>query len=140
MKKYQTTGIYITLMVIMLAFFASLLTSKTDTIKDTTYSEFMGMVKNNEVGKLKVVNFEDVSKLKAKGNTLLENIDENNKPMEMEKYKVSQGYLETSNANVIESMINSISGSRTYETLSKVIYSTDSTLRKAVNDVGRVMQ
>ncbi len=49
MKKYQTTGIYITLMVIMLAFFASLLSSKTDTIRETTYSEFMGLVKNNKI-------------------------------------------------------------------------------------------
>lgn len=49
MKKYQTTGIYITLMVIMLAFFASLLTSKTDTIRQTTYSDFMSMVKRGEI-------------------------------------------------------------------------------------------
>ena len=98
------------------------------------------MMKDNELGKLKVVNFEDVSKLKARGNTLFGNSDENNKPIELEHYKVTQGYLETSNSNVIESMINSITGSRTYETLSKIIYNTDSTLKKAVNDVGRVMQ
>lgn len=98
------------------------------------------MLKKEEMGRLKVVNFEDTSSLQSKGNSLFSNVDENNKPKEMEKFSVSQGFLESSNANVVESMINSITGARMYETLSKVIQNADSTYRKSVTDVGRVMQ
>jgi len=65
MKKYQTTGIYITLMVLMLAFFASIMTSNTDTIRDTSYTEFMNMAKNNNV--LNAVIAEDYLIAEAKG-------------------------------------------------------------------------
>lgn len=97
------------------------------------------MLDNQEVDRLMLVNFEDLSGLKARGNSLFENIDENNRPVELESPSVAQGYIESSNANVVESLINSITGSRTYETLSKVIRDTDVTLRKAVTDVGRVI-
>ena len=71
MKKYQTTGIYITLMVIMLAFFASLLTAKTDLIKNTSYSEFMNMVKKNEVTKTIITKDYLIAETKTlEGNTL----------------------------------------------------------------------
>jgi flagellar basal-body rod protein FlgG len=96
------------------------------------------MMKQEEVGKLKVVDFDDYSKLQMYGNTLFKPVNEEVKPKDLEKYTVTQGYLETSNSNIIESMINSITGNRTYESLSKVISATDNTLRKAVNDVGRV--
>ncbi len=98
------------------------------------------MVKEQEVDRLKVVGFEDSSSLKAMGNTLFRNIDKENKPLAIDNYMVTQGYLESSNANVIESMINSITGTRTYETLSKVVRSADLTMKKAVNDVGRVIR
>ncbi len=65
MKKYQTTGIYITLMVLMLAFFASIMTSNTDTIRETTYSEFMDMVKNNSVNKVVVAEDYLIAKTKT---------------------------------------------------------------------------
>ncbi len=97
------------------------------------------MAKDQEIDKLKVVDFDDTTKLKAMGNTLFKNIDEkNNAPQNTDNYLVTQGYLEGSNANVIESMINSITGTRTYETLSKVVQNSDSTFKKAVNEVGRV--
>jgi len=99
------------------------------------------MLKDQEIDKLKVVNFEDTTKLKAMGNTLFKNTDEeNNAPKDVNYYTVAQGYLEGSNANVIESMINSITGTRTYETLSKVVQDSNSTFKKAVDDVGRVVR
>jgi cell division protease FtsH len=51
MKKYQSTGAYITLLVIMMAFIASLMTSKTDVIKDISYSNFVNKVKQGEIKK-----------------------------------------------------------------------------------------
>lgn len=98
------------------------------------------MVGADEVDRLKIVNFDDLSALKMQGNTLFKNIDNQNKPIELENYAITQGHLETSNSNIVKSMISSIAGSRTYETLSKVISNTNITLRKAVNDVGRVIR
>ena len=52
--------------------------------------------------------------------------------------KVEQGVLETSNVNVIKEMVNMITIQRAYEAGQKVITSIDSTLDRAVNNVGRV--
>ncbi|HSA05571.1 MAG TPA: flagellar basal-body rod protein FlgF [Candidatus Gastranaerophilales bacterium] len=93
----------------------------------------------DELDKLKMVDFEDKTKLKMMGTSLFRNSDPDNPPVELKNGAVMQGYLETSNANVVKTMINSISGARTYETLSKIIKDTDATLRKTVNEVGTVI-
>ena len=52
--------------------------------------------------------------------------------------KIEQGVLETSNVNVVNEMVNMITIQRAYEANQKVITSIDSTLDRAVNNVGRV--
>lgn len=52
--------------------------------------------------------------------------------------QIEQGVLETSNVNVVDEMVNMITIQRAYEAGQKVITSIDSTLDKAVNEVGRV--
>ncbi|HWR38006.1 MAG TPA: flagellar basal-body rod protein FlgF [Patescibacteria group bacterium] len=52
--------------------------------------------------------------------------------------QITQGVLETSNANVVTEMVNMIAGQRAYETNAKVVQSQDELLDKAVNDVGAV--
>ena len=47
--------------------------------------------------------------------------------------KVYQGYLESSNVNVVSEMVNMITIARDYESSQKVIQSIDSTLERAVN-------
>lgn len=51
---------------------------------------------------------------------------------------VHQGYLEMSNTNVIEEMVDMITITRAYEAGQKMIQTVDSTLEKAANDIGRV--
>lgn len=51
---------------------------------------------------------------------------------------VNQGYLEMSNTNVIEEMVDMITITRAYEAGQKMIQTVDSTLDKAVNTIGRV--
>ena len=92
--------------------------------------------KGAEVDRLKMVDFEDKSKLQMMGNSLFSSGGE--KPVELENVALSQGYIEGSNANVIESMINSITGARTYETLSSVIKNSNATLKQTVTQVGAV--
>ena len=54
MKKYQSTGVYITLLVIIMAFIASLMTTKTDAIRDISYSAFINKVKQGEILKASI--------------------------------------------------------------------------------------
>jgi len=109
--------------------------------KDVTVSEDGRVYLNKqEFGKLKIVEFEKTTDLKTIGNGLFEPIGEDVKPKDNPNSKIAQGYIEASNANAIENMINTISANRTYETLSKVVQSSNRTLEKAVTDVGRVRE
>ena len=51
---------------------------------------------------------------------------------------VNQGYLEMSNTNVIEEMVDMITITRAYEAGQKMVQTVDRTLDKAVNEIGRV--
>ena len=62
---------------------------------------------------------------------------EANPPVMAEKYVLQQGYLEASNSNVIREMLNTINTSRNYESLSKIVKTSNSTLSAALS-VGRV--
>jgi flagellar basal-body rod protein FlgG len=92
--------------------------------------------------KLKIVQFKDVTTLTPTGNSIFKFSDTTNnpqnKPVLGKNFELSQRALETSNANVVETMVNSITGMRAYESLSKVIEINKTTLGKAVNDVGRI--
>ena len=56
----------------------------------------------------------------------------------VERSSIIQGYLESSNVQVVDEMVNMITIQRAYEAGQKVITSIDETLDKAVNNVGRV--
>lgn len=51
---------------------------------------------------------------------------------------VLQGYLEMSNTNVIEEMVDMITITRAYEAGQKMIQTVDGTLQKAANEIGKV--
>lgn len=51
---------------------------------------------------------------------------------------VNQGFLEMSNTNVIEEMVDMITITRAYEAGQRMIQNVDTTLEKAVNEIGRV--
>ncbi len=91
-----------------------------------------------ELARLSVVDFEDKTTMAMMGNNLYRNLNDNAQPVEPEKISVVSGNLESSNSNVIKSMTDSITGARTYETLSQVVRNTDATVKKSVNEVGRV--
>ncbi len=57
---------------------------------------------------------------------------------QVEKTKVMQGYLESSNVNIVNEMVSMISNMRSYEANQRVITSVDHTLDKLINEVGRV--
>lgn len=51
---------------------------------------------------------------------------------------VQQGYIEMSNTNVIEEMVDMITITRAYEAGQKTIQTIDTTLQKAVNEIGKL--
>jgi len=61
----------------------------------------------------------------------------NNPELKAEKFSLQQGALEMSNANVVNEMMKTISTSRNYESLSKLVKSDGETL-SAVMKVGRL--
>lgn len=55
-----------------------------------------------------------------------------NPELKAEKFSIQQGHLETSNANIVNEMIQTISTSRNYESLSKIVKGSSDTLNEAL--------
>lgn len=88
------------------------------------------------VDRLGVFDFEDYNYLEKYGENLLQPVE--GAVMQEAPGRVRQGYLEASNVNVINEMVEMINITRAYETNQKVIQTIDSTLDKVVNQVGKV--
>ena len=88
------------------------------------------------VGTLGMVDIDNYDYLEKYGENMYNLLDGGNRIAT--DAKVEQGVLETSNVNVIKEMVNMITIQRAYEAGQKVITSIDSTLDRAVNNVGRV--
>lgn len=87
------------------------------------------------VDKLKLVDFSNKDTLRKMGSNLYKRIDETTEtPF---NGMVEQGFVEGSNVNSVKEMVDMISLSRVYEANQKVITTTDTTLQRAVNDLGR---
>lgn len=80
--------------------------------------------------------FTDTATLRKVGSNLIEKTDET----EEKQFEgiIKQGYLEQSNVNAINEMINMITILRSYEASQKVLQAQDGTLEKVVNEVGAV--
>lgn len=87
------------------------------------------------VDKLKLTDFENKETLRKFGDNLYDIIDETN--VREFSGKITQGFLEASNVNTVQEMVNMITISRIYEANQKMIQTHDSTLGRAVNDLGK---
>jgi flagellar basal-body rod protein FlgF len=94
-------------------------------------------VDNKALARLQVVDFADKSGLRRIGGNLWEANDPST-PVEGKDFRIRQGYLEGSNVNTVDSMVELIRYQRNYDSNQKVITSIDETLRKVVSEVGRV--
>lgn len=93
-------------------------------------------VNDNLVDTLQVVSFEDNSLLRKEGESLYYPFGDAEPGVS--DAKVKQGFLEASNVDLIEQIVNMIEVSRAYESNQRVISTIDSTLDKAVNEIGKV--
>ena len=98
----------------------------------------MGYVIQNDqvVGTLGVVDVDNYDYLEKYGENMYNLLDGGNRIAT--DAKVEHGVRATSNVNVVNEMVNMITIQRAYEANQKVITSIDSTLDRAVNNVGRV--
>ncbi|HOM03551.1 MAG TPA: flagellar hook-basal body complex protein [Acetivibrio sp.] len=95
------------------------------------------IVENGQaVDRLLIRNFTDTATLRKVGSNLVQR-SENTEEQEFDGV-VRQGYLEQSNVNSINEMINMITIMRSYEANQKILQAQDETLQKAVNEIGVV--
>lgn len=95
------------------------------------------IVQNGQnVDKLLIKEFEDTKTLRKYGDNLLEGTDQTQEA----NFSgiVQQGFLEQSNVNIVKEMVDMITVMRSYEANQKVLQAQDSTLDKAVNEVGSI--
>ncbi|HOV26705.1 MAG TPA: flagellar hook-basal body protein [Pseudobacteroides sp.] len=88
------------------------------------------------VDKFRITEFTDTRSLQKAGNNLVQR-----DPTSEERPftgAISQGYLEGSNINVVKEMVDMITVMRSYEANQRLVQAQDSTLEKAVNQVGSV--
>jgi flagellar basal-body rod protein FlgG len=91
-----------------------------------------------EVTKLSIVDFANKREELGREGYNLYYSKSNALPEQAIKTSVKQGFLETSNVSVVDSMVEMIRFQRNYEANQKSVLSEDETLQKAVNEVGRV--
>lgn len=87
------------------------------------------------VDRLRLVDFQDKSLLRKVGNNLFE-ADAAAGQLEFSG-KVLQGYLEGSNVNSVQEMVNMINILRAYEANQKAFVIQDESLQKAVNEIAK---
>ena len=91
---------------------------------------------NAVVSKIQVADFEDYNYLEKYGENYLTALEgATNKESEAQ---VISGYLEDSNVQVVQEMVDLINFTRKYETNQKMIQAVDSTIDTAVNRVGQL--
>jgi flagellar basal-body rod protein FlgF len=71
------------------------------------------------VDKLKVVDFENRNLLQNFGMSLFQSVNAETEPSAPAKYSVRQGFIESSNVNIAQEMVNLVSCLRAYETYDK---------------------
>lgn len=108
-----------------------------DTNTDVTIDQLGNIYEDGEnTGQLLITDVEDYDSLSKYGENLYD-LEEDGTLTESDA-KVHQGYLEASNVNIVSEMVSMIEITRAYEANQKVIKTIDTTLEKAVNQVGKV--
>jgi flagellar basal-body rod protein FlgG len=94
-------------------------------------------VDREAVSTIRVVDVEDTSQLRKTGKSgfvLPEGIN----PIPAVRFAIRQGYLETSNVDIIKEMVDMIISYRNYESDANSLKIQDETLEKLINNVGRI--
>ncbi|MBF0456341.1 MAG: flagellar basal-body rod protein FlgG [Nitrospirae bacterium] len=120
------------------------MTAPTDTVSISVSSDgIVSVLQNtqtteNQIGQIELANFANPAGLKAIGKNLFTETDASGAvnlaiPGQSGFGTIDQGFLETSNVNVIDEMVNMIVSQRSYEFNSKSVQTTDEMLQTANN-------
>lgn len=90
------------------------------------------------VDKIKIVDFSNAGDLEKIGGSFFRAKNEMQGEVIDFEGEVAQGYIESSNANVINEMVRMISLSRNYESGQKVVATIDAAIGKVISDVGQL--
>lgn len=93
-------------------------------------------VDGNQVATLGIASFANPQNLLLYGENMYEATPEAG--LQASTAIVNQGYLEMSNTNVVKEMVDMITITRAYEAGQKMIQTVDTTLQKAVTEIGRL--
>ncbi len=85
------------------------------------------------VGEIKIVDFSDKGNLRKLNGGLFAAAE----PGEEKKSHISQGYLETSNVEVVKEMVQMLTFLREFEAYQKMIQAFDEASGKTINEMGR---
>ena len=94
-------------------------------------------VDGSQVDRLRIVDFTNSSGLEKAGHNFYRAVNPNTLEDMDEDFRVSQGFLELSNVDVIRMMTEMIEVLRGYESYQKTMRSIDDMNAKLINDVGR---
>lgn len=99
-----------------------------------------GEVLQNDIslGTLRISDFKKPYELVREGNSYLQPYSPDAKVGNSSSFAVKQGFLESSNVNIIQNMVSMISAYRNFEADQKALLAQDETLDKAANQVGKV--
>ncbi|MCX8031331.1 MAG: flagellar basal-body rod protein FlgF [Thermodesulfovibrionales bacterium] len=92
------------------------------------------IVNGVEIDTIKVVHFDKLNELKKVDDSLFHSQQQGKKSLAM----IKQGFLETSNVNVISEMVKMIVTLREYEAYQKAIHTFDEATAKVNNEIGRL--
>jgi flagellar basal-body rod protein FlgG len=93
--------------------------------------------KGEIIGKMSIVEFNDVDAIRKEGNSLYINNDDANLKRDKVATSVNQGFIEGSNVNAVQEMSELIRAHRHFENIQKAISTYDSISGKAVNDIAK---
>ena len=96
------------------------------------------MQKGVEKGVLKIADFQKPYRLLRSGNSMFRPQLPDNPEVPSAGYVINQGYLESSNVDIIKNMVQMISTYRTFEADQKALHAQDETLEQAVTQVSKV--
>ena len=95
-------------------------------------------VDETDTAGIDVFTFENPQALKRLGGNMWEPTKGSGRPQLAQEARVRQGFIEASNVNTLEAMINLIDLYREYESIQKALKTVDDMDGKAATDVGRV--
>jgi flagellar basal body rod protein FlgG len=87
---------------------------------------------DNVVDRIRVINFETLKELESVNGSIFKNSNAGISPIEVASPRIVQGYIESSNTNAIDQMMELIVVNRLYNMDAKIISTRDGTLSKAL--------